>query len=143
MISQAVKTALDAIGITNIFAKVDHANFGLDQIPTTSYPTAVWVLPITQTSDWQISGAARRTVQIQVLFLARADDVDPTTDVAYALIDDMTAQAESFWSNLQNDEAVMLVENATHDTLWAVFDSSLYGVASAANVEFLNKDLKC
>ena len=143
MISTAVKNALTAIGITQLFAKIDHANFGLDQIPTTSYPVAVWVLPITQVTEWEQSGAGRRQVEIQVLFLGRAEDVDPTTDVAYGLIDEMTVQAERFFVNLQAEKAVQLVEQATHESLWAVFDSSLYGVASTAQVEFLNDDLSC
>ena len=143
MISSSVKAALDKIGITNIFAKIDHANFGLDQIPTIDFPVAVFVLPITQTSEWQASGAARRQVEIRVLFLGRAEDVDPTTEVAYGLIDEMAAKAESFWVNLQADPEVMLVEVANHETLWAVMDASLYGVGSSAQVEFINEDLSC
>ena len=143
MIPTAIQNALDKIGITSIFAKIDQANFGLDKIPTADFPVAVWVLPITQSSEWQQSGAARRGVEIQVLFLARTPDVDPTTEVAYQLIDDMTSKAESFWVNLQAEQAVMIIDTANHDTLWAVFDSALYGVASQASVDFLNKDLSC
>lgn len=144
MVSTAVKNALDAVGITNIFAKIDHSNFGLDKIDLADFPVAVFVVPLQQETNWQISGAGRRTVPIQVLFLGRVnDEFDPIADQAYPLIDDMVIKAESFWVNLQKEEGVQLVEDATHDTLWAAFDAHLYGVASVADVEFLNAELAC
>ena len=139
MISDSVKTALDAIGITNLFARVGEANFGLDKLPATDYPVAIFILPESQTSTWGISGQALRTVTIDVMFLDRVpNELDPTTELAYPKIDDMVTQSERFWLNLQNDEVVRLVNTVEHVTLWAAFDSQLYGVMSTAEVEYFS-----